>query len=136
MKRIFISSLVLALSLNGFAQNAAITNVTVTPKVEAFAKEIFKNSPNYITPEMLSILQEHYNRVEIKQEPFTAGENYTPLSKTYFINKYNPDLKKDDTNFNPATFNPLKYALNFDARADMVYRVDNTNYIILVHKRS
>lgn len=135
MKRIFISSLILAISLNSFAQSAT-TNIAVTPKVKSFAAEIFKNSPNYMTPEVLAIMQERYSRVEVKQEPVTAGEKYTPLSKTYFINKYNPDLKKDGANFDPANFNPLKYALDFDARTDVVYRVDNTSYIIYVHKRS
>ena len=136
MKRIFISTLVLAFALNCSAQTTSASNITVTPKVKAFAEEVFKNSPNFITPELLSVLQEHYNRMEVKQEPVSANEKYTLLSKTYFVNKYNPDLKKEGASFNPDTFNPVKYGLNFDAREDIVYRVDNTNYIIYIHKRS
>ena len=47
--------------------------------------------------------------------------------KTVFVK----DLKRDKV-FNPSTFNPLKYAFNFDPRKASVYRVDNTDYFILI----
>ncbi|MBT8271838.1 MAG: hypothetical protein HKO90_03735 [Flavobacteriaceae bacterium] len=47
--------------------------------------------------------------------------------KTVFVK----DLNRDKV-FNPSSFNPLKYAFNFDPRRASVYRVDNTNYFILI----
>jgi hypothetical protein len=70
-------------------------------------------------------------RIEIKQEPISFNEKYTKLSEVPLNNKYNPALTKDGS-FNVESFNPLKYQMNFYAKTTIVYRVDNTEYLIVI----
>lgn len=137
MKKKFITSLFLiGCAVTGFSQSGSLNNPTSKAKIQSFAQDIYKNYPSYITPTLLSVFEEHYSRLELKQVPFTSNENYFLLSKTILINKYNPDLKRESgQSFAPASFNPLKYGLDFDAKEDKYYRIDDTDYIILVHKR-
>lgn len=70
-------------------------------------------------------------RISYRQEPYVPGEKYTKLSSIELEHKVNPNLKRDET-FNPETFNPLKYRLNFYSKVTEMYRVDGTNYIIVI----
>lgn len=136
IKKIFTSVLFLGgFVLTSQAQTYNVKDASVRAKIQGFAQEVFKGYPAYVTPTLLSLAEEHLSRFEFKKQLAVANENYPLLSQVYFINKYNADLTKDfGTQFNPNTFNPLKYALEYDAKVDMVYRVDNTDYIILIHK--
>ena len=51
------------------------------------------------------------------------------------IKAFNSSILRDNV-FNPKTFNPLKYDFNFNSR-DLIkyYRVDNTNYLIVIHSQ-
>lgn len=72
------------------------------------------------------------NRIEYKRIPNPKDQKPCPLlSEIPLFNNYVPDLKRDQL-FNPETFNPLKYQLNFYARGSYMYRVDNTDYFILI----
>lgn len=72
------------------------------------------------------------NRVEIKvlSNPQDQKE-CTLLSEVPLLDYYVSDLQRD-TNFNPQTFNPLKYLFNFYSFGSHMYRVDNTDYFILI----
>lgn len=72
-------------------------------------------------------------RVEFKTQPFVANEGFIKLSTLQLRNKCNLAMQRDEANFNPDTFNPLKYFFNFTPGVSTTYRVDNTNYIIIVH---
>lgn len=72
------------------------------------------------------------NRIEIKMISNPRDQKKSILlSEVPLFNYYVKDLKRD-TSFNPQSFNPLKYLLNFYSRESHMYRVDNTNYFILV----
>lgn len=72
------------------------------------------------------------NRVEYLRIPNPHDQKPCPLlSEIPLFNNYAPDLKRDLV-FNPQTFNPLKYQFNFYARGSYMYRVDNTDYFIVI----
>ncbi|WGD33838.1 hypothetical protein [Olleya sp. YS] len=72
------------------------------------------------------------NRLVIREIPNVTDESkYTLLSSVKLFNNYNPDLKRDDT-FNSSTFNPLKYNLGFFTSGSSIYKIDNTNYFIII----
>lgn len=72
------------------------------------------------------------NRIEYKRIPNPHDQKPCPLlSEIPLFNNYVPDLKSDPV-FNPQTFNPLKYQFNFYARGTYMYRVDNTDYFIII----
>ncbi|WP_028871186.1 hypothetical protein [Psychroserpens burtonensis] len=75
------------------------------------------------------------NRVEIKNIPNPSDQKECALlSEVPLMNYYVSDLQRD-ANFNPQNFNPLKYLFNFYSRGTQMYRVDNTNYFIIIESQ-
>ncbi|MBT8260966.1 MAG: hypothetical protein HKO92_05430 [Flavobacteriaceae bacterium] len=75
------------------------------------------------------------NRVEIMELKNKDLSSFKTLSSVSLIKAFNKKLLRDNV-FNPRTFNPLKYDFNFNSR-DLIkyYRVDNTNYLIVIHSQ-
>jgi len=71
------------------------------------------------------------NRISYVKSPLTKDDKYPKLSTIKIFNKNNPKLERDMT-FNPATFNPLKYQLEFFVSRTKVYRFDNSDYLIVI----
>ncbi len=71
------------------------------------------------------------NRVKIIESNYDVKEKYPKLSEVALLNKYNPDLTREAV-FDPLNFNPLKYDMVFSSKLPIVYRVDNTNYLIMI----
>jgi hypothetical protein len=69
------------------------------------------------------------NRIEILNLSNYA-KDYKSLSQVPLFNKYNTSLKKEA--FNKLEFNPLKYNFDFYAKQTQVFRVDNTDYYIVI----
>lgn len=74
-------------------------------------------------------------RIRYEKSAWTAGEKYPRLSEFQLLNHYNPELKRDDS-FDPATFNPLKYDLEFFSARTMVYRIDGSNYLLVIEPQN
>lgn len=75
------------------------------------------------------------NRIEYKRMPNPQDQKPCPLlSEVPLFNNYVSELKRDLV-FNPETFNPLKYQFNFYARGIYLYRVDNTDYFIIINSQ-
>lgn len=75
------------------------------------------------------------NRVEIMELENKDLSSFRTLSSVPLIKAFNSSILRDNV-FNPKTFNPLKYDFNFNSR-DLIkyYRVDNTNYLIVIHSQ-
>lgn len=71
------------------------------------------------------------NRIEIKLVPSGELKPCPLLSEVSLFDAYVPSLKRD-TNFNPENFNPLKYNFAFYSIGAAMYKVDNTNYFIII----
>jgi hypothetical protein len=90
-------------------------------------EQIFKNDPERLIK--LNDLLE--NRVSIITSQKSGNDKYPKLSSVALLNKYNPDLKRDDV-FDASTFNVLKYDLNFFTNTSSIYRIDNTDFLIVI----
>ena len=89
--------------------------------------EYFAANPNVLNA-YNDLLQ---NRINLIVSPIVGDDKYPKLSEVPLLNKYNPDLKRDVV-FDPLTFNVLKYSLNFFTNTTSVYRIDNTDYLIII----
>lgn len=119
-----------------------ITTISININdVDPRIKDIYSDSTiKYLLnrPERLKMLNDVLNRVKIEK----SGKDFSftkfkKLSQVPLLNKYNSNLKRDDV-FDPSTFNPLKYNMNFysfDAEP-VIYLVDNTDYIIVISPQS
>jgi len=73
------------------------------------------------------------NRVDIYQENVKDVSTIPLLSNVPTFNIYNHKLKRPI--FKRNNFNPLLYNFNFFSKTAQIYRVDNTNYIIVIKPR-
>jgi len=106
-------------------------------QIDPRIRELYGDKANEMlgnNPELLNFWNDLLtNRIEIAE--LSASEDavkFIKLSQIDLLNKYNPSIKRDVV-FNPETFNPLKYNLEFTAKdTKKVYVVDNSNYIIII----
>ena len=122
-----------------FATMLITVNATaqdIDPKI----KEVYGESESQAlrnNPDRLERLTDLLNnRIKILEVPVEGKEKCPKLSQMELITRYNSNLTRDVV-FDPATFNPLKYNLNFfSTTSNVVYRVDNTNYLIVIEPQS
>ncbi len=137
MKRIIFILLISLVALPSFAQEqpTPITAADVDPRiVEVFGNDLqtlVLNDPHRLR----ALNQILFERHEIIVEPYTSGEKYTKLSTIPLFKYSNPNLERD-TVFDRDTFNILKYDLQFYAPSVKIYRVDNTDFLIVVHPQT
>jgi hypothetical protein len=107
----------------------------INPKIQEvygnMTEQIAQNEPDRI--KALNDLLE--NRIKIIESPAISEDKYIKLSTVTLLNKYNPSLSRD-TVFDTLNFNPLKYNFNFFSKTASVYRVDNTNYLIIIEPQT
>jgi hypothetical protein len=123
MKIIFIISFVLVF----VKLNAQDIDIRIREVYGTECEQIFKNDPERLI-QLNDLLQ---NRVSIIISPNSFKDKYPKLSSVGLLNKYNPNLKRDAF-FDASTFNVLKYDLNFFSNASFFYRIDNTDYLIVI----
>lgn len=103
----------------------------INPKIQELlgdkTQEIVQNDPERI--KVLTDLLE--NRIKITESPIVGEDKYIKLSTMPLANKYNPAMQRDIV-FDLAAFNPLKYNLNFFSSKSEIYRIDNTDYLIVI----
>jgi len=77
------------------------------------------------------------NRLVIKKMPSLKKQDdkYTLLSDVDLFDSYNKNLKRDKS-FDINTFNPLKYNLEFFRVGSVIYKIDNTEYYIVIKSQN
>jgi len=73
------------------------------------------------------------NRVIIYQENIKGLSKIPLLSQVPIFNIYNNKFSRPIFNVND--FNPLLYNFNFFSKTKQIYRVDNTNFLIVIKPR-
>ena len=114
--------------------------VQAQEKIDARIKEVYGEYTNEMVlndPDLLKALNDLLqNRVKIINATLEPDEKFEKLSQIDLLNKYNPNLTRDLV-FDPSNFNVLKYKLNFFSNTlSFVYRIDNTNYLIVIEPQS
>lgn len=94
---------------------------------EVFGSNIAKDGQHY--KNLQKLLRE---RVIFTQESLQENEKFPKISQSPLFNKYNSELIRD-VDFNENNFNVLKYNLNFFSPNTMVYRFDNSDWLIIIN---
>ena len=108
--------------------NAPLTNQEKQQLEEVYSDQLQKyvlNNPQRLK-DIKNILR---NRVFIIELPNHKKESKL-LSKVSLFNNYNKSLRRK--RFNENNFNPLKYNFDFYSKGTKMYRVDHTNYYIVI----
>ena len=122
-----------AISQTNDQKNSA--SITVDPRIiEVYANQldVLVLSDNQRLNDLNDIL---LKRTEIVVEKYRQDEKFLKLFSMPLFNKYNINLKKD-TVFTVETFNVLKYNLEFFSKFDKVYRIDETDFILIIHPQT
>lgn len=114
------------------AANAQKINDNINEVYGSSAQQLVFNDVNRLN--FLTNLLE--KRIKIQESKYESSDKFQKLSSVPLLNRYNPKLERD-LQFDPNNFNPLKYALNFySAKETVVYRIDNTDYIIVIYPQT
>lgn len=104
----------------------------IHPKATAYTNEVYSDVEIYKTPGHIKMNSDLIKQVEVVK--WDKKTSYPLLSSVPLKNKYNPALSYDTgANFNPANFNPLKYMFDMYNPSVLIYRVDNTDYIVKIN---
>ena len=111
-------------------------NAPLTSSELAMITEVYGSTANeniLDKPQRLKDIKNNIrNRVEIKNIPNPSDQKPCPfLSEVPLMDYYVLGLQRD-INFNPQNFNPLKYLFNYNSYGTHMYRVDNTNYFVII----
>lgn len=113
-------------------------NAATVERVERQLKDLFGEYYKEYGAPNLEFYTEFYERCEFI--PLSETNNApisTNLSELDVKDKYNPEVIKHDTieTFNADTFNVLKYRLDYYNKADVYYRIYNTDMILKINKQ-
>ena len=116
-----------AISTSAFAQPADSYSAKID---EIYPSGFFAGQPD-VRQAYVNLLKE---RIAYKLEPATSVDKYPKLSDFPLMNKLNPAVvAPDPTQFDVNTFNPLVYNLSFFADREQVFRIDGTDYLLIVY---
>ena len=74
------------------------------------------------------------NQVVVEYHPEYTGKGFESTNSMTLNSKYNPSMQKD-VSYNEATFNPLKYQLPMNTNKKVMYRIADTDYILIINPR-
>uniref|UniRef100_UPI00404AC926 hypothetical protein n=2 Tax=Flavobacterium sp. TaxID=239 RepID=UPI00404AC926 len=125
------------MSITLYSQSSGIQQ-NVIQNIDSKIIEVYQNELNIILerdPERITFINKLLNeRIKYMEDKLTSTDKYKKLSEVTLFNKYNENLTRD-TVFDPQTFNPLKYKFNFYSQFTQVYRVDNSDYVIVIESQ-
>jgi len=129
MKNIFCSFLTITLIV--FANVSEVKAQQINAKIQEVygdkTQELVVNDPARMA--FLNDLLD--SRIKIIESELSSSDKYTKLSSVALVNKYNSSLARD-IGYDLNTFNVLKYDLKFSSKNTEIYRIDNTNYLIVI----
>src|SRR5690606_3145529 len=125
MKKIALFLMLFCASITiSFAQPAA---------VDSRISEVYGTYTSQLSVEQLQWLENVLNRCEIVEQTATQVADLPLLSGVPMVEKFgsqDPALPAD-----PQQVNPLKYMIKFNkTEINQYFRIDGTNYVLVVHK--
>lgn len=131
--KLILLTICISTAFSGMSQEQKV-NIN---NAQLFANEVFKNTPEYATTAYIEKYKAKMERIAIVQiaEEKLNAVKFVNLSEVPLMDKYNDNLTHDIAgNFDPSTFNPLKYRFNYNLNYDQYFRVVGTNYFIKLSK--
>jgi len=136
MKIYYLSLLVLAAfyPLPAFCQDNQQSHYTKV-QVEHFIREVYANQADALVfkspSDRMTILTNLLERLEVVSKPEFKGKKFRLLSELSLVNKYNTNVKRD-LSFETSTFNPLKYQFPIHSKSLEIFRIDGTDFLIVI----
>jgi hypothetical protein len=122
----------LLLILNFFNSSAQVSEQELTNRkiTQIYGEEVLNSNP-LLVKELTILLDE---RIEFLKTPFIEGEIYEVITKNGQVEAKSKDIKIYLGNqFNSRLFNPLLYNISTQSKKPVLYRIDGTDYLMLIH---
>lgn len=138
MLKFFYSLLVLCISGSAMAQGGA----AIAPQTDQRIQEVYGDQFGTLVQQnngrhrlLADMIQE---RAQFVLEKPAADEKFPRISSLELFNKYNPGLQRDalGKDFNQETFNVLKYKIPLTSANTLVYRIDDTDYLLVIQPQT
>jgi len=126
-------ALILA-QFSSFSQGQTVTQQLTAEEIANRVAYVHGNDFVLNNPTLVTALGKVMtDRIEYRAVEQDQTEKFPMLSTMPLLSKANPTIQGADfANFTLETFNPLVYNLDFFSDKMVVYRIDNTNYIMVV----
>lgn len=100
---------------------------------QVFGNDFVLNNPTLVTAFGEVMTQ----RIEYRMVEQNPDEKYVLLSSFLLNTKVNQALQGvNPESFNVNTFNPLAYLIEFFSNKAQMIRIDNTDYVMVIHPRN
>ncbi len=110
------------------------TYVMAQSAIDSRIQEVYGNIASQLTPEQINWQNNCLERsVVMATNEVPQGVSLAPLSSVPMLEKF--QTLTPDAVYNAATFNPLKYALNFFMTTDQYFAIDD-NHVLKVKKKT
>jgi len=119
--------IILLLFISWFNAGAQTVDEKIREVYADKTQELVLNVPEKLKM-LTSLVQE---RIKVALIPLDPNDKYPKLSNVPLLNMYNPSMVREGV-FQPETFNPLKYDFVLTSENTMIYRVDHTDYVIII----
>jgi len=101
---------------------------------ESKIAEAYGTYTSQLSVDQLNWLNNCLGRCTVSETAYAEGETIKNLSSVSLNKKFVSTLAYDDT-YDAATFNPLKYNINFFDKKDQYFRIFNTGYVLKVKRK-
>jgi len=134
-KRLFGCLLFLFILFSSF-KSIAQSNAFSDDFIENCIREVFQDKADELVFNSTSIRYQYLsdfvkNQVQVEYRPEYASKGFDSTNDLQLNNKYNPSMQKDNS-YNAATFNPLKYQLPMNPLNRKIFRIANTDYVLII----
>lgn len=127
MTRLYVLLFSLLLGTSVYGQAEADKNALDAKLREVYGTNFFNSKPE-LKQQFVRLLNE---RVRYVQELYSPDEKYPSVQAQGLQNKQNSSLQAH-TIFDEQQFNPLIYKLDFFSKQTQVYRIDNSDYLLVI----
>lgn len=134
----FITLLLILISSISFGQQLKNHNYS-DAFIESCIREVFQDQADALVfnsdSARFSFMSDFMkNQVVVEYHPEYTGKGFESTNSMTLNSKYNPTMQKD-VSYNEATFNPLKYQLPMNTNKKVMYRIADTDYILIINPR-
>lgn len=131
MTKLFFKNVLCIIILMVTAQ-AGNGQTSANSPMDARITEVYGSYLPQLNKDQLSWIHNQLERSVVKKMPAAGKETYALLSSLRLVTKYNPGVTRDEPSIAPLSINPLKYEINFHSKQDQFFRIDGTDYVLLI----
>lgn len=133
LQKTVLIALFISLFFSGYSQSATSSGVEIVKDhsalIDVFGQEWVDHNPTLV----LAFENCRQNRISFVNETLTDFDKYPRLSSFPLMTKKNPNVTGVDfSNFNPVTFNPFTYNIEFFSSALQAIRIDGTEWVMII----